>query len=428
MTSGANKGSVTKLVIEPTIVTRDQHNVSRRDISDGALKVLYRLKNAGYQAYLVGGGVRDLLLGLAPKDFDVATDALPEQIRELFRNSRLIGRRFRLAHVRFGPEILEVATFRAGEHLHGDRITEAGRILRDNVYGDIGDDVWRRDFTANSLYYNISDFSIVDYAGGMNDIRDRRLRLIGDPVQRYQEDPVRLLRAVRFTVKLDFEMDEATARPIPEMAPLLRDIPPARLFEEVLKLFLGGFAAKSFQPLRDYRLLDWLLPQLEHSLNGKRGEQTLRLVQRVLDNTDARLRDGKPVTPAFLFAAFLWEPMVEASERFMSDGVPQLEALQLASDEVISKQVAAVAVPRRLTKITREIWTLQPRFARTTEKRAARLFAHPRFRAAYDFLVLRRESGEDLGELCDWWEHYQEGRPPVVHAEKPRRSRRRPPD
>jgi poly(A) polymerase len=236
------------------------------------------------------------------------------------------------------------------------------------------------------------------------------------------------LRAVRFTVKLDFEMDEATARPIPEMAPLLRDIPPARLFEEVLKLFLGGFAAKSFQPLRDYRLLDWLLPQLEHSLNGKRGEQTLRLVQRVLDNTDARLRDGKPVTPAFLFAAFLWEPMVEASERFMSDGVPQLEALQLASDEVISKQVAAVAVPRRLTKITREIWTLQPRFARTTEKRAARLFAHPRFRAAYDFLVLRRESGEDLGELCDWWEHYQEGRPPVVHAEKPRRSRRRPPD
>ena len=400
--------------------------MTTESLKEGASEIVRTLRASGNRALLAGGCVRDLALGVEPKDFDIATDALPEQVRELFRSCRLIGRRFRLAHVRVGPEIIEVATFRAGEHLQGDRVTDAGRIVRDNVYGDIGDDVWRRDFTVNSLYYNIRDFSIVDYTGGMKDISERRLRFIGDPVQRYKEDPVRLLRAVRFAVKLGFRMDESIAGPIPQMASLLQEIPPARLFEEVLKLFLGGSAAQSFQQLRAFGLLDWLLPELERSLQGERGDQTAHLVQRVLQNTDQRLRDGKPVTPAFLFAAFLWEPMRVASERFLGDGVPQLDALNLAADAVLSKQVAAVAVPRRLTKITREIWILQPRFARNTEKRAARLFSHPRFRAGYDFLLLRHESGEDLGELCDWWAQYQEGRPKAEPPPKPHRSRRRP--
>ena len=256
MTISDKAGNVSRLKIKPTIIPRDQHRVSRDFISENALKVLYRLKNAGYKAYLVGGGVRDILLGREPKDFDVVTDARPEQIRELFRNCRLIGRRFRLAHVRFGEEIIEVSTFRAPHHIsdQGEGHVEEGRIIRDNVYGDIDDDVWRRDFTINALFYNIEDFSIVDYVGGVKDLEAGQVRVIGDPAQRYTEDPVRMLRAVRFATKLGLRIHPEAEAPMSQCAELLKDIPPARLFEEFLKLFMGGCALQTFESLRHY---DW---------------------------------------------------------------------------------------------------------------------------------------------------------------------------
>lgn len=428
MSQDSKSSAVTSLPIAPVVLPRSEHCISRKGISEGALKVLYRLNNAGYGAYLVGGGVRDLLLGRIPKDFDIATDARPEQVRELFRSCRLIGRRFRLAHVRFGSEIIEVATFRAGEHLQGDRVTEEGRILRDNVYGRLEDDVWRRDFTVNALYYNINDYSVIDYVGGIKDIEAGRLRLIGEPEHRYREDPVRLLRAIRFAVKLGLRIDAETERPIKEMAPLLEEIPVARLFEEVLKLFLGGYAAQTFAALRHHELLQWLFPQLEAILSTDEATVTDRLVMQALENTDERLAAGKPVTPAFLMAAFLWTPVRQRCDRFIRDGVPTMEALQLAADAVLSKQVATLAIPRRLTKITREIWTMQPRFERRKGKRAQRLAGHPRFRAGYDFLLLRRDAGEDVHELCDWWAEYHaqapQAGPTTTDGEQQRRARR----
>ena len=426
MSPKPKSSEVIPLPIAPVILPRSEHCISRKGISEGALKVLYRLNNAGYGAYLVGGGVRDLLLGRVPKDFDVATDARPEQVRELFRSCRLIGRRFRLAHVRVGGEIIEVATFRAGEHLLGDRVAEDGRILRDNIYGQLEDDVWRRDFTVNALYYNIRDYTVVDYVGGIQDIQAGRLRLIGEPQHRYREDPVRLLRAVRFAVKLGLRIDTASEQPITEMAPLLEEIPVARLFEEVLKLFLGGYAAQTFAALRHHELLQWLFPQLEQSLAQADAASTDRLVMQALVNTDVRLAEGKPVTPAFLMAAFLWTPVRGRCEDYIRDGVPTMEAMYLAADAVLSKQVATLAIPRRLTKITREIWSMQPRFERRTGKRAQRLAGHPRFRAAYDFLLLRREAGEDVHELCEWWAEYHAGAPQTRDSTdaEPRRARR----
>ncbi|MGB5591837.1 MAG: polynucleotide adenylyltransferase PcnB, partial [Gammaproteobacteria bacterium] len=246
------------------MVPRPDHNVSRSQISKNALRVLYRLKDAGYKAFLVGGGVRDLLLGREPKDFDIVTDALPDQVRSLFRNSRLIGRRFRLAHVHFGREIIEVATFRAAQDADVedlDRQTDSGgRILRDNVYGDIDEDVWRRDFTCNALYYNIADFSIWDYAGGVQDIEAGTMRLLGEPEARYREDPVRMLRAVRFAAKLGFRIDPASEAPLLELGELLAEVPAARLFDESIKLFLSGHAVQSYELLRRYNLFQHLFP------------------------------------------------------------------------------------------------------------------------------------------------------------------------
>jgi poly(A) polymerase len=403
------KSNVTSLRPAPRIIPRTGHTISRANIDDKALKVLYRLKNAGFQAYLVGGGVRDLLLGREPKDFDVATNALPEQVRELFRNCRLIGRRFRLAHVHFGREVVEVATFRAQHDADGEGMSEDGRILRDNVYGDINDDVWRRDFTVNALYYNIEDFSVVDYAGGMEDIKAGQIRVIGDPRTRYREDPVRMLRAIRFATKLGFTMHPATADPIYELGHLLQDIPPARLFEEVLKLFFGGAALQTFEQLRHYRLFGYLFPQAEGSLSEEEGGFPHMLLVRALENTDARVAEGKPVTPAFLLAALLWDPLQKQMEEYRANEVPDGDAMQLAADAVISRQIARIAMPRRFTLITREIWLLQHRFNHRVGKRPSRFLAHPRFRAAYDFLVLRAQAGENLQELADWWTEFQEG-------------------
>jgi len=393
------------------------------------LKVLYRLKDAGYQAHLVGGGVRDLLLGREPKDFDVATDATPEQVKEVFRNCRLIGRRFRLAHVHFGREIIEVATFRAAHSQPSpDHRSDDGMLLRDNVYGNIEEDALRRDFTVNALYYNIQDFSVIDYAGGVADLEAGVLRLMGDPETRYREDPVRMLRAVRFMAKLGFVLDPQTEKPIWELGDLMQGVPAARLFEEVLKLFMGGTAATAFEKLRHYDLFAQLFPDTEVALSEQEEEFPHTLVLQGLLNTDARVRDGKPVTPAFLFAVLLWEPVRLRALALQAEGLAPYPALQQASAEVLERQLRRVSLPKRFSMPMREIWALQSRFEHTRGKRPARLAAHPRFRAAYDFLLLRAHAGEVSQKLADWWTEYQKGtetRPEQETGEGTTRKRRR---
>ncbi|MCW8905625.1 MAG: polynucleotide adenylyltransferase PcnB [Sedimenticola sp.] len=392
------------------MIPRPEHIISRANISEHATKVLYRLKSAGYQSYLVGGGVRDLLLGREPKDFDVATDATPEQVREVFRNCRLIGRRFRLAHVHFGRDIIEVATFRSmqDESGPGDRESENGMLVRDNIYGTIEEDALRRDFTINALYYNIEDFSVVDYAGGVKDLEQGVLRLLGDPETRYREDPVRMLRAVRFAAKLGFMINEACEKPLFELGSLLQSVPPARLFEEVLKLFMAGVALHSFEKLRHYGLFAELFPATEESLAHEDHEFPITFVNRGLHNTDLRVREGKPVTPAFLFAVLLWEPVRLLAERYRASGEPPLPAMQQAGNDVLMAQLDRVSLPKRFSLPMREIWNLQHRFEQRAGKRPHRLLTHPRFRAAYDFLLLRAEAGEIDAELADWWTRFQE--------------------
>ncbi|HET9679259.1 MAG TPA: polynucleotide adenylyltransferase PcnB [Gammaproteobacteria bacterium] len=392
---------------------RAEHSISRSQISDNAVKVLYRLHQAGFQACLVGGGVRDLLLGREPKDFDIATSASPEEVRHLFRNCRLIGRRFRLAHVHFGPEIIEVATFRGGNAEENDpsdhrRDDDTGLVLRDNVWGTLEEDAFRRDFTVNALFYNIADFSVVDYTGGMDDLRQGVLRMIGDPHARYREDPVRMLRAIRFAAKLGFTIDKASEAPIADLKHLLADVPAARLFEEVLKLFMGAMAVQSFELLRHYGLFAELFPQTETALAQEEQNFPLTFVVQALKNTDARLSQGKHVTPAFLYAALLWEPVRQQAEQLQTKGYSEHDALMIAGDEVWQRQQARVAIPRRFATPMREIYQLQARLQFTKGKRAVRLLAHPRFRAAYDFLLLRAQSGEADPALADWWTQFQE--------------------
>jgi len=431
----------------PVIVARADHPISRADISPNALRVLYRLKDAGYQAFLVGGAVRDLLLGLHPKDFDVATDAHPEDVRRLFRNCRLIGRRFHLAHVRFGMEIIEVATFRAAhtevDEDHGvdeaeHRVLDVhGRILRDNLYGSIEEDVWRRDFTANALYYNIADYSVWDYVDGVPDARARVLRLIGDPETRYREDPVRMLRAVRFAAKLDFSLHPDTEAPLHRLAYMLDSVPPARLFDETLKLMLAGYAVPSFELLRRFELLSHLMPDVAAAIDAAPDSPGARLLRLGLENTDERVRDDKSVTPTFLFAVLLWPAILRAA------GVPggplpaDPQLLLTATDEVLSRQLRRMTIPKRFGLPMRDLVLLQPRFERRSGRRALRLLEHPKFRAAYDLLMLRAASGEIDPELAEWWTRLQmlpeaerlaevEGRPAEAgEAPARRRSRRR---
>ncbi|AND68693.1 polynucleotide adenylyltransferase [Dyella thiooxydans] len=391
------------------IIPRDQHVISRKNISKAALRVLYRLNEAGYDAYLVGGAVRDLLLGGHPKDFDVATSATPDEVKKLFRNCRLIGRRFRLAHVVFGPEIIEVATFRGTgeEDGEGDRHIVDGRIVRDNVWGTIEEDAVRRDFRVNAMYYDISDFSVRDYVGGMQDVQDKVLRLIGDPVTRYREDPVRMLRAARLAAKLGFRIDEAAAAPFESLGPLLTEAAPARLFDESLKLFLAGHGLKSFRMLEQCGLLRFLFPSTARALKG--GDGALRaLVERGLANTDARVAEGKSVTPAFLFAVLLWGEVRDRAQDLVAGGLDLSEAWARAAAHVVGEQCQRVAIPRRFTLTMEEIWALQPRFEQVQRKRVLRLLAQPRFRAAFDFLLLRAEESPAIRELGLWWDHAQQ--------------------
>jgi poly(A) polymerase len=395
----------------PTIIPRSEHTLSRANVSSNALKVLYRLKNAGFSAFLVGGGVRDLLLDRHPKDFDVVTDALPEDVGDLFRNCRLIGRRFRLAHVRFGRDIVEVATFRAasGEEEHEDREhSESGRILRDNVYGTIDEDIWRRDFTVNALYYNIADFTVWDYTTGLEDIKHRTLRLIGDPVTRYREDPVRMLRAVRLAAKLDFTIAPEAASPISDLAELLGDVPPARLFDEVLKLFHAGYAVQSFDLLREYGLFEYLFPETAAALEGPDGASALAFIREGLRNTDARVREDKPVTPTFLFTVFLWPVIKRLAAELEREGLDPGQALIEAAHRAVATQQQHTTFPKRFSVPMKEIVAMQSRFDNRRGQRAARLLEHKRFRAAYDFLVLRSRCGEVEAETAEWWTKIQE--------------------
>ncbi len=409
-----NNPSLEALILnpQPVVIPRPDHNISRVNISPNALKVLYRLREAGYRACLVGGGVRDLLLGREPKDFDIATDARPEQIYRLFRNCRLIGRRFRLAHVQFDHEIIEVATFRGhgddSEEGDGSTIERAadGRILSDNVYGGIEDDAWRRDFTINALYYDITDFAVLDYVGGIEDLKAGLIRLIGDPAERYHEDPVRLLRAVRFAAKLGLRIDPATEAPLHRLGHLLEKIPPARLADEILKLFMGGCAIQTFELLRHYRLFGFLFPATERCLNHQQQHYPKTLLMRALAGTDARLAGGQPVNPAFLFAALLWEPLREQMQRLQASGLDECEALHAAADAVIHSQIRRVSMNRRYSLSMREIWEMQQRLTITTGKRPLRLLTHPRFRAGYDFLLLRADADQPAAELAEWWTRF----------------------
>lgn len=376
-------------------------------ISQGTLKTLYTLRDAGYEAYMVGGGVRDLLAGIAPKDFDVATAAHPEQVKKLFRSCRLVGRRFVICHVRFGEEILEVTTFR-GPITDSHERGETGRILVDNDYGTLQQDAFRRDFTINALYYDIRDYSVVDYCGGIEDMKSGTVRLIGDPELRFREDPVRMLRAIRIANKMRFRLDPATAAPIRRLAPLLAEIPPARLFDEVLKILLTREAVDNLYGLRIYGLFRQLFPATE-ALMGDAAQ--LGFVNRALANSADRIARDMPVSPAFLYAALLWPPVERrARELRTKEGLPDHLALAQAGDEVVARAIGRVAIPKRLSLPMREIWNLQSRFEVRNHSRVRRLMTHPRFRAAYDFLLLRA-GGDDtaLRELAAWWTEAQKG-------------------
>jgi poly(A) polymerase len=464
------------------IIPRAEHSISRAAISPNALRVLYRLREAGYEAFLVGGCVRDLLIGITPKDFDIATSALPEEVKRTFRNCRLIGRRFRLAHVFFGRDIIEVATFRAmsapvddlplesavpdldddesaedliaeleddddledddealvlaeaGPHQTGfhrnspqpardrsrhagagnddddeDRVTdEHGRILRDNAYGTIDDDVWRRDFTANALYYNIADFSIWDYAGGVEDIAARRLKLIGDPATRYREDPVRMLRAARFEAKLGFSLDGETGSLIRELRELLGSVPPARLFDETLKLFLTGHGAMSLEVLQRHGLLGELLPTVAQYLDKHPDGAVARLVRQGLANTDQRVAAGKPVTPTFLFALLLYGPIAEIIEKQPQEKWHDIGTIIDAVDRAARNAQGRISIPKRFTLGVREMFAAQPRLEQPRGRRALRMLEQPRFRAGFDLLLLRAEIGLAAKDIAEWWTRVQE--------------------
>jgi poly(A) polymerase len=481
----------------PRIIPRAEHNISRSDISGNALRVLYRLKDAGYQAFLVGGGVRDVMLGRHPKDFDIATNALPDEVRSLFRNCRLVGRRFRLAHVIFGREVIEVATFRAasapspneevpsedevdqeaadieGEALSDDlevqptreerdsadddeddededeeqdedsddsdedtdstaeyatlspaeglrrggpglegvdheRVLDMhGRLLRDNVYGSIEDDVWRRDFTANALYYNIADFSLWDFVGGAEDLAAHRLRLIGDPETRYREDPVRMLRAARFEAKLGFELEPATAAPIAELKGLLAQVPPARLFDETQKLFLTGHGERSLEVLRQRELLGVLFPAVERYLVAHPGSLVEKLLLHGLRNTDERVAADKPVTASFLFALLLYGPIAATIEALPPQRWHEMGAIVGACERAVREAAARVTIPRRIALGVREMYALQPRLEQPRGRRALRLLEQPRFRAAFDLLSLRAQLGLAPASIAQWWTELQ---------------------
>ena len=382
------------------IFSAKQHKIDKTLISQAASKTCEGLQKAGFEAFIVGGAVRDLLMNVKPKDFDIATNATPEEVNRVFRRSRIIGRRFRLVHVLWGNETIEVSTYRGHHMSEGDAQTnDSGRIIRDNIFGSLEDDAVRRDFTANALYYNPASEEVLDFHNGVADIKANLLRMIGDPKTRYQEDPVRMLRAVRLSAKLGLKIERSTQEPIQKLADLLQDVPPSRLFDEMLKLFLSGHAVESINALREQHLHHGLLPLLDVVLEQPLGE---RFVMLALKNTDNRILAGKSSNPSFLFATLLWHEVLKTWETYKNSH-PPIPALHLAMNEIIDAQAKKLAIHNRFTATMKEIWGLQPRFEQRAGKRPFGILEHPRYRAAYDFLLLRCESGEIDAELGEWW-------------------------
>ena len=388
----------------PATIPLARHGIRREHVSPAARKTCEGLQHAGFNAYVVGGAVRDLIAGITPKDYDVATNATPEQVRNVFRRSRIIGRRFQIVHVMFGPETIEVSTFRAA-HDDSTLKDEHGRVLRDNVWGNIADDAARRDFTVNALYYDPSSEIVIDYHHGVADLKAKTLRMIGDPPTRYREDPVRMLRAVRLSAKLGLSLDPAVRAPIREMASLIENVPPSRLFDEMLKLLFSGYAVECVRRLREDGLHHGLLPLLDVILEQPMGE---KFVMLSLTSTDERVRAGKSTSPSFLFATLLWHEVLADWELRKRKGGTSIPALYDAMDEMLDQQGEKLAITRRIAGDIKEIWALQPRFEKRNGKAPWRLLEQPRFRAGYDFLVLRARSGEVAQELADWWTEFQD--------------------
>ena len=403
------KPEISQAVIDDKhLIHRNHHPISKTNISANALAVLNQLNNAGFQAYLVGGSVRDLLLSKAPKDFDVTTNATPNQVRKLFRNARIIGRRFKLVHILYHREIIEVATFRGSDAIDENHQTnDRGMVIRDNVYGTFEEDAWRRDFTVNSLYYTITNNAIVDFTNGFNDIHQRLIRMIGDPTTRYQEDPVRMLRAIRFSAKLNFNIEPKTASPISKLSELITHISGSRLFEEMVKLYQSGAAGSVQKQLVEYGLFAHLFPAT-HTLLADKTYPVNAFLTLALQSTDKRIEENKPITPAFIFATLLWFPLLQRAAELETTGIDPLPALDQAMSSVITIQNKIVTIPKRYTQVMREIWLMQFRFSKRSGSRAFSLLEDPRFRAAYDFMALRALAGNESIELADWWTTFQE--------------------
>ncbi len=396
--------------LTPKKILKRSHHINPELLSKNAIKVTHVLQEAGYDAYIVGGAVRDLLLGIAPKDFDVATNATPDQVQKLFRRSRLIGRRFQIVHVTFygkeRPEIIEVSTFRAHVQADDAHVAANGRILRDNVWGSQGEDATRRDFSINAMYYDPQTETVLDYHGGMQDIEARTIRMIGEPSQRYREDPVRMLRAIRFAAKTGFVIEPDTLAPIETLGDLIQDVPSSRLFDEILKLLMSGHAWASLQGLKDVGLHQKILPLIDAILEN---EDRALFVKKSLDNTDLRVRAGKPVSPGFLFASLLWHDVQDAWAHYENGGMPSVPALHAAIDEVFESQKAFLGMQRRHEADMREIWTMQPRLEKRVGRYPFRLIESAKFRAGYDFLLLRCETDEMPMELGEWWTSFWQG-------------------
>ncbi|WP_414444000.1 polynucleotide adenylyltransferase PcnB [Burkholderia sp. 22PA0106] len=419
---------------DPTIVPAAVHGIDPSLISRNAVRVTDTLQQAGFRAFIVGGAVRDLLFGIAPKDFDVATDATPTEVQRLFRRARVIGRRFQIVHVQFGQELIEVSTFRALVDAPADApasapapaddaapprrlkrdeldrrthaVDASGRVLRDNVWGEQHEDAARRDFTINAMYYDPATQTVLDYHDGMADMRARLLRMIGDPATRYREDPVRMLRVARFAAKLGFDIEPHTRDPIKPLADLIGNVPAARLFDEMLKLLLSGHALACLKQLRSEGLHHGLLPLLDVVLEQPQGEKFITLA---LNNTDARVRAGKSVSPGFLFATLLWHDMRQRWNQNVANGEFPVPALQRAMDDVLEMQTEKLAIHKRYSADMREIWGLQLRLEKRSGRGAIRLLEHQRFRAGYDFLLLRCESGELDESVAQWWTDFMDG-------------------
>ena len=414
---------------EANVIGVNKHGIRRDALSSGSLRTVEALQQQGFKAYVVGGAVRDLLAGLKPKDFDVATNATPEQVRNCFRRSRIIGRRFQIVHVLMGAETIEVTTFRGHHDQHSGSRAQTdgqGRVLRDNVFGSEKDDAARRDFTVNALYYDPTSETIVDYHHGLADLKQKTLRMIGDPPTRYREDPVRMLRAVRLASKLDLTIEPATRESISELASLLENVPPSRLFDEMLKLLTSGDAVKCLKRLRAEGLHHGVLPLLDVILDQPLGE---RFVMLALENTDRRVREGKPISPGFLFATLLWHEVLAKWEALKAGGERPIPALFAAMDDVLDTQSEKLAITRRVAGDIKDIWLLQPRFEQRSGKRPYALIEQARFRAGYDFLLLRAESGEIPAELGQWWTDFLnadgETRAAMLLPQKPDEAKKR---